>query len=252
MGSPYPHKLLTDDPNELVIHSSSLELVNPLYDDSGLDHDDKLFDNAKLLRKDQVQLLQQSWEDTTNEITADAFLNWVYHCNTGGVFGFTNSDDGKDWQEFMNWNMRTWIRNAIVHNALRENSNLPFFLAHDKIRGFVGLATVGGYNEVIVRTEPSTVGGNSTMDRDALTQGDEVAVIGQAVGEIDGEDGSWTAIIWNGTKRWVATFLLESADNVPPPEDPFLDFDGGFSRARDWQFFFDLVAYLDNGAGNDS
>ncbi len=251
MGAPYPTKLLTDDPNELVIHSQSLDLVNPLHYDLDLEYNDKLFDNASEFSQDQVQLLQQSWEYTTNEFTADAFLNWVYHRNTGGTIGFTDDAAGDDWREFMDLNMRTWIRNAVVYSALRENSNLPFFLEHNRIRGFVGMATVGNFSRgAIVRNEPSTAGENTSVVG-TLTAGDEVAVIGQAKGDINGVLGDWTAVIFNGTQRWMASFLLALPENVPPSaEDEWLDFDGGFSRAKDWQFYFNLLRYLDTGAGN--
>ena len=195
--------------------------------------------------------LQQSWDLTTNEFTADGVLNWVFYRNTDGETGFTGDAAGRKWQEFIDWNMRTWVRNAIVYNALRENSNLPFFLEHNRIRGFVGMATVGDYPDgVVVRTVPSTAGGNSTA-AGQLMPGDEVAVIGQGVGRIGNDpDGLWTAVIFNGRKRWVASYLLESPENVSPAEDEWLGFDGGFSRARDWQFFFELLRHLDTGAEN--
>ena len=222
-----------------------------LFDVLGLTEEDRLLTDADLKGAYLTLRMQQSWDATTNEFTADAFLNWVYHRNTVGTIGFTDDAAGDDWRDFMNLNMRTWIRNAIVYSALRENSNLPFFLEHNRIRGFVGMARVReDYDEAIVRNETSTARGNASVVG-TLTAGDEVAVIGQATGDINGVSGDWTAVIFNGTQRWMASFLLALPQNAPPSvEDEWLDFDGGFSRAKDWQLYFDLLRYLDTGAGN--
>ena len=223
-----------------------------LFDVLGLTEDDGLLTDTDLEGAYLTLRLQQSWvEGDTNEYTADGFLNEVFDRNTGGEIGFTDDAAGEDWRKFMDRNMLTWIRNAVVYSALRENSNLPFFLEHNRIRGFVGMATVGDYPDgVVVRTVPSTAGRESTAAGE-LMSGDEVAVIGQGVGRIgDDPDGFWTAVIFNGRKRWVASFLLESPENVSPPEDEWLDFEGGFSRAKDWQFYFDLLRHLDTGTGN--
>ena len=123
-----------------------------------------------------------------------------------------------------------------------------FSLAHNKIRGFAGFTAVGNYDAVTVRSGPSKAAGAVV----SLKRGDEVAVIGQEKGDIYGKAADWTAVIFNGRKRWVASKLLISPDNVPASEDEWLDFDGGFSRAKDWQFYFDLLRYLIHGVGNDS
>ena len=219
------------------------------YEALGLTEGDKLVSDVE----DMVLRLQQSWDPETNEYTADGFLNWVFYRNSLGVLGFTDTDKGKEWQAFMHDNMYAWLRNAIVFNALRDNSNIPFYLEHDKILGYFGLATVRNYDEVIVRTEHSTAGDDSTV-AGTLTREDEVAVIGQAVGEIhDNPRGSWTAIIWNGRKRWVASELLNLPQSTAPTvgvDDPFFTFDASHFSASGWQFFFDLVQYLDKGVGN--
>ncbi|MCY3780374.1 MAG: hypothetical protein OXG78_08715 [Chloroflexi bacterium] len=157
----------------------------------------------------------------------------------------------------MDENMTAWLRNAIVHNARRDISNLPVFLEHNRVPGFVGMARVRDrYDEAVIRTVPSTAGGNTTVV-DELTAGDEVAVIGQDKGPIgDIPDQPWVAINWNGTKRWMARFLLDMSaipGDVPtPPEEVWSDFDGDFSRASGEEFFFDLVRHFDEGVGNDS
>ena len=222
-----------------------------LFDVLGLTENDKLISGVRLDDNYLIMRLQQSWESKTNEYTADGFLNWIFYRNTLGVLGFADTDKGREWQEFMDENMDVWIRNAIVHNARRDISNLPVFLEHNRIPGFVGMATVGNYPQgVKVRSEASTAQGNATVVG-SLQPGDEVVEIGEREGEIDGISGQWTAIIFKGSKRWVASFLLESPDNIPPPlDDVWLNFDGAFSRARDRHFFSDLVRYLDTGAEN--
>ena len=174
-----------------------------LFDVLGLTENDKLISGVRLDDNYLIMRLQQSWESKTNEYTADGFLNWIFYRNTLGVLGFADTDKGREWQEFMDENMDVWIRNAIVHNARRDISNLPVFLEHNRIPGFVGMATVGNYPQgVKVRSEASTAQGNATVVG-SLQPGDEVVEIGEREGEIDGISGQWTAIIFKGSKRWV-------------------------------------------------
>lgn len=92
MGAPDPGRLLTEDRNTLYRYNSSWEnLVPPLHYVLGLRNEDKLFPDIKFY-EDQIQLMRQSWaKGDKNEITADAFLNWVHHRNSMGAFGFTDA-----------------------------------------------------------------------------------------------------------------------------------------------------------------
>ena len=219
MGSPYPTKLLTDDRNKLVIHSSSLELVNPLHDDLGLEKHDKLFDNAMLFSQDQVQLLQQSWEYTKNEFTADAFLNWVYHRNTMGVFGFTDTAEGEKWQKFVNDNMEAWIQNAIGYNAWRRGV-VSSLAEEGLISPIAGTGTVGNFDpgdkSFRVRPTPS-------LDEDPLTtlsRGEEVLVLGES--EPDGDGKRWIAVWVNGV-HWIREDLINVTWSDQRPEKPMTE-----------------------------
>ena len=253
MGSPYPSILTPETRPKTVVTFDEewMEDVMPLHDIIGLDKGDKLFSGVKLT-VDQILRLRQSWaEGDTNEITADAFLNWVFHRNTGGAIGFMDYEKGQEWQKFMNDNMDEWIRNAVVHNALRENSNIAFFVESGVLPHFAGFTTVARAG-VNVRTEPTTAEGDDTVVR-SLSKGDEVAVIGQTEGGFNGVDRNWTAIIWNGRKRWVASYLLERTQNVPSQvdkEDSFFDFDPSGTGEEEWELFFRLASYLDQGVAN--
>ena len=250
MGSP-DEKLVPADKNAIVLYDQSLEPMKPLSALLGVYEGDKLLRRVNL-NMDRVPLLRQSWDGGKNEYTADAFLNMVFDEISGGRIGFTDDAAGDKWEDLNDTSVRTWIRNAIVLNALSDNRNIPFFLAHDRIQGFVGMARVRDrYDEAIVRNATSTAGGSSTVVG-TLTAGDEVAVLGEIVLGEEATPRKWTSVIWNGTQRWMASFLLDLPENVPPPSDQFLDFDGGFSRAKDWQFYFDLLRYLIHGVGNDS
>ncbi|MCY4061972.1 MAG: SH3 domain-containing protein, partial [Chloroflexi bacterium] len=252
MGSPYPATLARENkPDRSVKFESWMEDIRPLHDILGLRAGDKLFSGVTLT-KDQILLLRHSWaKGDTNEITADGFLNWVFHRNTDGAIGFTDSAEGKKWQAFMNDSMEVWIRNAVVYNALRENSNIPFFVEHGMLPNFAGFTTLAE-SDVNVRTEPSTAKGDETVVR-SLAKGEEVAVIGQTKGGFNGRDNSWTAIIWNGRKLWVASYLLVPTQNVPTPvreDDSHFDFDPSGSGEEEWEFFFRLASYLDQGVVN--
>ena len=219
MGSPYPTKLLTDDRNKLVIHSSSLELVNPLHDDLGLEEHDKLFDNAMSFSQDQVQLLQHSWEYTKNEFTADAFLNWVYHRNTMGVFGFTDTPEGKRWRTFMNDNMETLIQNAIGYSAWRQG--IVSSLAEEGlISPIAGTGTVGNFDpddkSFRVRPTPS-------LDEDPLTtirRGETVLVLGESEPDRDGK--RWIAVWVNGV-HWMREDTIDVAWSDQRPKKPMTE-----------------------------
>ena len=218
-----------------------------------------IFDKAPHIAT-QIQSLQQSLEvydpdDVPydrlvgrNEITADAVLNWFYHQSTGGLYGFTPDQAGLNWQQFMDDTMDEAIRNAVVYNALRDNSHIPFFVEEKTLPHFAGF-TSGKDNWINVRTGPST--DNPAIH--SLKLDEQVAVIGQTVGEFNGKDNNWTAIIWNGRKRWVASYLLTPMENEPAQvgqDDPFFDFDPGSSAEEEWDLFFDLARYLGEGVAN--
>ena len=224
MGSPYPTKLLTDDRNKLVIHSSSLELVNPLHDDLGLEEHDKLFDNAMSFSQDQVQLLQQSWEYTKNEFTADAFLNWVYHRNTMGVFGFTDTAEGEKWQKFVNDNndnMEAWIQNAIGYNAWRRGV-VSSLAEEGLISPIAGTGTVGSSNpkDKYFNVRPTH---SISIDEDPVTtlsRGEEVLVLGES--EPDGDGKRWIAVWVNGV-HWIREDLINVTWSDQRPEKPMTE-----------------------------
>ena len=221
-----------------------------------------IFDKAPHIAT-QIQSLQQSLETSDpaddlyyrllgrNEVTADAVLNWFYHQSTGGVYGYTPDQAGLNWQQFMDQNMDVAIRNAVVYNALRDNSHIPFFVVEKTLPHFAGFTRTKAAG-VNVRTEPSTAGGKNTVIR-SLKLGDEVAVIGQTEGGFNGKDNNWTAIIWNGRKRWVASHLLTTMQNEPAQvgkDDPFFDFEPSSPAVEEWNLFFDLARYLGEGVAN--
>lgn len=221
-----------------------------------------IFDNAPHIAT-QIQSLQQSLEIVDpddvpydrqvgrNEITADAVLNWFYHQSTGGLYGFTPDPAGLNWLQFMDQNMDVAIRNAVVYNALRDNSHIPFFVAQGKLPHFAGFARTNSTG-VNVRTEPSIAGGKNTVIR-SLKLDQAVAVIGQTLGGDNGFDKNWTAIIWNGRKRWVASYLLTTTENQPAQvsqDDPFFDFEPDSAADKEWALFFDLARYLGEGVAN--
>ena len=217
MGHPYPSELLTDNRNELVVHSQSLQPANPLHHDLGLRYNDKLFKNAKAFRQDQVQLLQQSWEYTKNEFTADAFLNWVFHRNTGGAIGFTDSSEGEDWQTFMNDNMDEWIRNAVVHNALKDEENIEFFAERGMLPPIVGTGTIPSELGSNVRDIPSIAGKRVAV----LGKGQEVLIFGRTEVAADPED--WIAVLVKGDIQWLREDVIDMPDGVNVDDLPVLD-----------------------------
>lgn len=218
-GSPYPDTLAPDSkPVASVTYDQSwMEDLKPLHDILGLDKDDKLFSGAKLT-VDQVLLLRQSWaKGDTNEITADAFLNWVYYRNSMGVLGFT---DTGEWQSFMDVNMDQWMWNAIAQNVMRTSDS-------SYISELVGFPDVFGLGTVLaswglnVRSAPSEDNGKVLA---MLRQGAKFLILGQS------EDGAWIATAKRGVEAWVS---------YGPKNNPYVALPEGVSIA-------DLERYEDN------
>ena len=194
MGSPYPATLAPENkPEGSVKFGSGMEDIRPLHDILELDEDDKLFSGVTLT-KDQILLLRQSWaKGDTNEITADGFLNWVFHRITGGAIGFTDSAEGKDWQMFMNDNMDTWVQNAIVHNAMQTGDST--FVS--EIAGFpevFGSGTVRAEKGLRVRTTPVVEDGNRLP---SSQQGEKLLILGRS------KDNLWITTAKNGVLAWM-------------------------------------------------
>ena len=211
MGAPDPNRLLTEDKDTLYLYNKSWEnLVPPLYDVLGLDDGDKLFHDMKY--KDQIQLMRQSWEETKNEITADAFLNWVYHRNTKGASGFTGDEKGQKWQRFMNKNMDVWIRNAITYEILRRGEPISLTEAEKDLMPFpvpVGRGVTTGSEGPNVRTGPSTSSGIHST----LLLGREVIILGRDHAD-DDPDNNWVAVLYDGDVHWIWQHGVQLPDGV--------------------------------------
>ena len=195
----------------------------PLYEVLGLGSDDKLFREVNL-SVDQILLLRQSWEYTKNEFTADAFLNWVYHRNTMGVFGFTDTAEGEKWQKFVNDNndnMEAWIQNAIGYNAWRQG--IVSSLAEEGlISPIAGTGTVGSSNpkDKYFNVRPTH---SISIDEDPVTtlsRGEEVLVLGES--EPDGDGKRWIAVWVNGV-HWIREDLINVTWSDQRPEKPMTE-----------------------------
>ena len=152
MGNPDADVLI----GKKEIYRYQSEIILPtLAQDIGIwDPDHIIFDELRDDFGTQIQSLQQSTEETPNEITADAIVNWVKHLITAGRFGFTSEDEGLNWQRIMGANMDEQIRNAIGHNALKDERNLPFLVSQGMLPEILGQGTIfAGTN---VRSNPST------------------------------------------------------------------------------------------------
>lgn len=223
MGSPYPATLAPENkPDGSRKFRPWMEGIRPLHDILGLDEDDKLF-RGVTLTVDQILLLRQSWaEDDTNEITADATLNWVFHRNTMRALGYTDDDEGKAWQKFMNDNMDVWTRNATVHNALQDEENIEFFPVRGMLPQVEATGTIAPDRGSKVRNIPSTAGRHVTT----LSVGEEVLIFGRT--EVTNDPFDWIAVLVKGDIRWIREDLIDLPDGVNADDLPVLDDDVGF------------------------
>ena len=209
MGSPYPLLLAPElEPNKPLVYDETwMKDVLPLYDILGLDKGDKLLRGVNLTA-DQILLLRQSWaKGDTNEITADAFLNWVFHRNTGGAIGFMDTDHDEGWQAFMNDNMAGWIWQSIAQNVMRTGDS-TYISQIDGFPDVFGSGTVRPASGLNVRSSPMVKDGNWLT---ALGTGANLLILGRS------EDEAWIATAKRGVLAWVY-YGTESDPNVILPE----------------------------------
>ena len=172
----------------------------PLYEVLGLGSDDKLFREVNL-SVDQILLLRQSWaEGDTNEITADAFLNWVFYRNSSEALGFT---DTGEWHNFMD----VWIWQSIVQNVMRTGDS-TYISEIDGFPDVFGSGTVLAALGLNVRSAPMVKDGNVIMQ---LRKDENLLILGLS------EDGKWIATAKRGVLAWVS-YGPENDRNVSLPE----------------------------------
>ncbi len=193
MGEPDPDVLT----GKKVIYSYQSEIILPTLDqDIGIwDPDHVIYDQLREDFPTQIQSLQQSTEETPNEITADAIVNWVKHLITGGRFGFTSDEKGLVWQRIMGSHMDEQIRNAIAFNASKDERNLTVIIEQGMLPEIKGRGRiVAGTN---VRSGPSrnkAVVDSTTVDR-------EVHIFGYK--DVQESPFPWIAVWYEGSIRWV-------------------------------------------------
>ena len=193
MGAPDADVLIGNK----VIYRYQSEIILPtLAQDIGIwDPDHVIFDELRGEFPTQIQSLQQSTEDTPNEITADAKVNWVKHLITGGRFGFTNDEKGLNWQRIMDSNMDEQIRNSIAHIALKDERNLAVFIENGMLPEIRGRGTIfAGTN---IRPGPSTTDGLI----DSTIHDTDVKLFGFR--DVPGWEDPWIAVWYEGNIRWV-------------------------------------------------
>ena len=193
MGNPDADVLI----GKTVIYSYQSEMILPtLAQDIGIwDPDHVIFDELRYDFGTQIQSLQQSTEETPNEITADAIVNWVKHLITAGRFGFTSEDEGLNWLRIMGANMDEQIRNSIAHIALKDERNLVVFIEHGMLPEIKGRGTIeAGTN---IRPGPSTTDGLI----DSTLHDTEVKIFGFK--DVPGWEYPWIAVWYEGNIRWV-------------------------------------------------
>ena len=236
MGAPDPSILLGD----LYIRQQAGQRL--LYEDLAVPSDHGSFTEANL-DAFQIQSLQQSTKECRNEVTADAFLNWVAHQTSGGVYGFTNAPEGLNWQEFMDANMDKWIRNAIVHNAPGNENAMTFFAEHGMLPQAVGSGTISPSDGAKVRDTPSTDGSIETT----LKAGETLPVFGRI--EVEGDIKDWLAVMVQGDIHWVYADGVKLPEGVNLNDLPMVKKDAGFefdpnSSFEETPWFSQFVQHL--------
>ena len=207
MGAPDERVLI----GKKVIYSYQSKIILPtLAQDIDIwDPDHVIFDKVSDEFPTQIQSLQQSTEDTKNEITADAKLNWVKFLITGGRFGFTIDEKGLNWQQVMEANMDEIIRNAIVHNMKRNEG--PIDVSH--LGGYPkihGLATVRAAKGLNARSTPALKGKENVVT--TLRDGQKLAILGIS------EDEAWIASERYGVLVWVSRGTKEDPLLILPED----------------------------------
>jgi len=206
MGAPTPSTLI----GELFI--ASHPDLRPLYQDMGVSVDHELFDEAGLDPR-QIQSLQQSLDTSPNEVTADAFLNWIVHQTSGGFEGFTNTPGGHAWQEFMNQNMDKWIRNAIVYNA-RDNTNaMTFFAEFGILPEVIGSGKITAEKGAYIRETPLIANNNVVT---LVKRGGTLPIFGRI--EVESKLPNWIATMARGDIHWVYSGVIKLPEGVNVPQ----------------------------------
>ena len=223
MGAPDPAVLT----GELFIasHSDLSSDLRSLYEDMGAPEGHGLFTEA-YLNASQIQSLQQSLVTSPNEVTADAFLNWIVHqTSDDGAEGFTDAPEGCAWQEFMGRNMDKWLRYAIAYNVIRSGNELSLTADEAKLMPFplpVERGVTAGSKGPYVRTGPSR--DYSKVGKYALPLGHEVIVLGR---DERGQDpyNDWVAVLYRGDVNWIYKGGVRLPDGVDWDDLPILDKD---------------------------
>ena len=223
MGAPDPAVLTggpSIDPRSYLTHP----YLRSLYEDLGAPKDHELFTEADLNAR-QIQSLQQSEDPSPNEVTADAFLNWIVHQTSDRAEGFTDAPEGCAWQEFMGRNMDKWLRYAIAYNVIRSGNELSLTADEAKLMPFplpVERGVTAGSKGPYVRTGPSR--DYSKVGKYALPLGHEVIVLGRDERKQD-PDYDWVAVLYRGDVNWVYKGGVRLPDGVNWDDLPILDKD---------------------------
>ena len=179
-----------------IYNYSSKRILPTLAEDIGIwNPDHVIFDDLPEWFPRQIQSYQQSPEETNNEKTADAILNWVKHVIAGGRFGFTGDDQGLNWQRIMDRHMDEVIRNAFVHNMMPNDG--PIDVSH--MGGYptiYGLATVQAASGLNARSTPELKGEDNVVT--TLRDGQKIAILGRS------EDKAWIASERYGVLVWAS------------------------------------------------
>ena len=180
-----------------IYNYSSKRILPTLAEDIGIwNPDHVIFDDLPEWFPRQIQSYQQSPEETNNEKTADAILNWVKHVIAGGRFGFTSDDQGLNWQRIMDRHMDEVIRNAFVHNMMPNDG--PIDVSH--MGGYptiYGLATVQAAIGLNARSTPVYLEDGSNVVT-MFRNGQRIAILGRS------EDGAWIATERYGVLVWAS------------------------------------------------
>ena len=215
MGAPADDVLIGT--NVIYSYTSAVQLPTLAQDIGVWNPDHVIFDEVREEFPTQIQALQQSKDESKNEITADAILNWVKHLITAGRFGFTSDEEGLNWQRIMGTHMDEKIRNAITYNII--TSGEPISLTEeDKDRmpfpipvGRRETKGSGSDNEgPLVRTGPGVH--YDPVREYALDPETEVIILGRDKRSQD-TDYDWVAVLYEGEIRWIFKGGLQISDD---------------------------------------
>jgi hypothetical protein len=208
----------------------------------------------------EIDPLQHSPEKTTNEYSADAFLNWVQDMVTGnynegaiwhnadessrfwlsandpdygqGMLGFRHDEAGNQWRGFMNEHMGQWLRNANLSQVLKDmpyTEQVQYFQSSGVLTPAGEVSTSSLNGDYSLRTQPEVPQDRSANQLDfgpsfiREIETDTLTILGVLDPNPLQPGDEWIQVYSSGRTLWTNVGAFSTTDVLlqPNPEAGF-------------------------------